>query len=632
MIIPYASWLVWGVPLGSSLLIPIFARIGNKYRTLFTIIASLITAVLAFSMIPDILSGNISGSSSLSWIPYLKLNVGVFVDSLSILFACLISFFGVIIVIYSIGYMEQEGLTRYYFLLFFFIGSMIGLVMADNFLQMFIFWEMVGFCSYALISFWYKKPESVKSGIKVFIMTRIGDIFLLAAICILYVNLGSFSFAYTIAHIGSLSLSTLTLVAFFILIGAIAKSAQLPLYTWLYAAMEAPTSISALLHAATMVKAGIYLIARVIMIFGALAVLIPNWLPTIAWIGVLTSVIGGLLAVSSPDIKGVQAYSTVSQLGLMMAALGTAATMASAGWFACLYQLINHAFFQGLNFLIIGGIIHVVDTRDMRQMGGLRKEMPWTHILAIIYLITAIGIPPLPTFFSKELIISSILSASNILGTQSITLGILVYASVALTFAYGFRYLILVFWGRKSAYLSHVHVHEQPKIMLITASILAGLCLVFEFVGPSLADFMHSSSQIVDEVGIGAFSNYIGIIIFGCVLFLGGYPIYLLYVKKSPTMIKVHNSSMLKGINHVLEKGLYFDLVYERVIAHGISVFSHNIYDYIEAKFLNQITQRVGHTLQAIAAKIKQWNSGSIQFAIIAFLLGLFLIILSLWL
>ncbi len=214
----------------------------------------------------------------ISWIP--GISAGVFIDPLSVLFTCLIAFFGLIIAVYSWGYMKgEEGLTRYYFLLMLFIGSMIGLVISDNMLQMFIFWEMVGLCSYALIAFWYKRPESINAGVKVFIMTRIGDISLLAAIGILYAGplingqaIGSFSFRAVIQHLqqrasaGTLNTELLVVVFFLVLGGAIAKSAQLPLFTWLYSAMEAPTSVSALLHAATMVKAGVYLLARFILI------------------------------------------------------------------------------------------------------------------------------------------------------------------------------------------------------------------------------------------------------------------------------------------------------------------------------------------------------------------------------
>jgi NADH-quinone oxidoreductase subunit L len=323
----YSPWLVWLLPLISSLFVPLIARFSEKARNYFVLAIASITAFLAFSLIPNV-PGNAAFDTFASWIPSIAgsmpINIGVFIDPLSVLFACLVGFFGLIIAIYSQGYMKGEnGLTRYYFFFLLFIGSMIGLVVSDNFLQMFIFWEMVGLCSYSLISFWYHRPESIRSGIKVFLMTRVGDVMLLAAIGLLFAELGTFSFSETMARIGTIQPTTLTAIAFLILGGAISKSAQLPLQTWLYSAMEAPTSVSALLHAATMVKAGIFLVARFIFIAGPLVATLPLWLPTVAWVGVLTAFIGATMALYTSDIKGVLAYSTVSQLGFMMAALGT---------------------------------------------------------------------------------------------------------------------------------------------------------------------------------------------------------------------------------------------------------------------------------------------------------------------
>ncbi|MEM3464640.1 MAG: NADH-quinone oxidoreductase subunit L [Candidatus Bathyarchaeia archaeon] len=386
---PYAPWLVWMLPASSSLLIPLFARFNAKARDYFAVIVSLIVLALAFSMVPDVYFGTLeSFDSGIPWIPSMAINAGVYIDSLSVLLACLVTFFGFIITIYSLGYMAgEEGLTRYYFFMLLFIGSMTGLVMSDNFLQMFIFWEMVGLCSYSLISFWYKRPETVRSGVKVFLMTRIGDVGLLAGICLLYTQLGSFSFSYIISNITHVPPHVLTATAFLMLIGAIAKSAQLPLHTWLYSAMEAPTSISALLHSATMVKAGVYLIARLIFIFGDSTALIPMWLPSILWIGAITAFIGATLAISTTDIKGVAAYSTISQIGFMFAALGTAYSPLSTGWFAGVLHLVSHAFFQGLDFLLIGGIVHATKTRDMRLMGGLHKAMPITFGLSLVVML-----------------------------------------------------------------------------------------------------------------------------------------------------------------------------------------------------------------------------------------------------
>lgn len=635
--LPLAPWLVWVIPLVACLFIPLLARIGRKVRDGFVLIVMIITAIYAFSMIPDVFSQLYATTTqnSYTWIPLgsptVSISIGVVVDTLSVLFAVLIAFFGVIIALYSLGYMRgEEGLTRYYFFLMLFIGSMIGLVMGDNFLQLFIFWEMVGFCSYALVSFWYKKQESIRAGIKVFLMTRVGDVFLLAAIVLLYVNLGSFSFTYIIANIGPWSahhMGTLTIIAFCILGGAIAKSAQLPLHTWLYAAMEAPTSISALLHAATMVKAGVYLLARAILVFGTLAVMIPNWMPVIAWIGVLTALIGGTLALSSPDIKGVQAYSTVSQLGFMIASLGTLTTaaiasaggVATAGWFAGLYQMMAHAFFQGLNFLLIGGIIHAVGTRDMRQMGGLRKDMPVTFALAAVYFVTAIGLPPLPTFFSKELIIDSIWSTGNV------ALTVLIYISTALTCAYALRYFILTFLGEKSAHAAEMHVHEPPRVMLLASVILAVLCLGFGFVGPLFGSFMGVSTGVAADVGIAAFANPM-IWIFFLVILAGGAPIYYLYAKKSPAMEKIRGSKIARGTNFLLERGYFIDTIYEAGIAPAVAQIARGV-SYVEKGFFDRLAEGIGKFTQAVAIKIKQAQKGSLQLYIAAYIAGIAVII-----
>jgi NADH-quinone oxidoreductase subunit L len=398
-------------------------------------------------------------------------------------------------------------------------------------------------------------------------MTRIGDISLLGAIGLLYASLGSFSFRYTIANIGTIPVPTLTVIAFLTLGGAIAKSAQLPLHTWLYSAMEAPTSVSALLHAATMVKAGIYLVARLILILGPLAFSLPMWLPTVAWIGVLTAFMGATLALYTPDIKGVLAYSTISQLGFMMAALGTvtAAAAASLGWFASLFHMMSHAFFEGLGFLLAGGIIHALGTRDMRLMGGLKKAMPITFGLSLIMILTTSGLPPFAAFFSKGLIITSLTETGNIWQV------ILIYATTALTFAYSLRFVTLTFMGKESEHLEKIHPHEAPKIMLYPAAILAVLCVAWGFVQPWLGSFM----QVEGEVGLlGSFLS-LETPIFFAILVPAGLIIYLTYYKHSEVMMKIRSSS--NPLTTVLKHGYFFDDVYERITGRGIVTLSDGV-------------------------------------------------------
>ncbi len=631
-----SAWLVWIFPLVACLFVPIIAKKGDKIRNYYVIAVAAVTAGLAFSLIPSILSGN--GSATESTIPWIAgISAGVYIDPLSVLFTCLVGFFALIIVIYSWGYMKgEEGLTRYYFLILLFIGSMIGLVISDNLLQMFIFWEMVGLCSYALVAFWYKRPASINAGNKVFIMTRIGDVSLLAAIGILYAGplvaghaIGSFSFSAIIAALtagakaGTLNTGLLVTVFFLVLGGALAKSAQFPLFTWLYSAMEAPTSISALLHAATMVKAGIYLLARFILIasvaYPLIVALQPAWFPTVAWIGVITAFIGATLAITTTDIKGVLAYSTVSQIGFMMAALGAAVTgAASIGWFASIFHMVSHAFFEGLGFLLAGGIIHALGTRDMRLMGGLRKAMPVTFVLMGIMVITTSGLPPFAAFFSKGLIISSVSS----LGTSAgLIQAILLYATAAITFAYVIRMFSLVFMGKESEHLEKQHPHEAPKVMLIPAAILAGLCIVWGLSMTVVENFMHLSLGISI---LGSFTD-LETPIFLAILVPTGLLVYWAYYKNALRIRSVGGGS--NPIATILNHGYFVDDIYY-AFARGLGKFSDG---------LKHVEDQANLGLNAFAgwfvltsSKLKKVPSSTVQNYIAAGIVGLILIVVVL--
>ncbi len=598
--IPYSPWLVWIVPTFSSLFVPLVSRLGRKARNYFAVLMSLATTVLALSMVPDVFFDTVqTADSTVAWIPTFNVKAGVLIDPLTVLFVSLIGFFSLVIMIYSLGYMEgEEGLDRYYFFMLLFIGAMNGLVISDNFIQMFVFWEIVGLCSYALISFWYKRPEAVRAGMKVFLMTRVGDVCLLAAIALLYMSLGSFSFSYTITNIGSVPLPILTAIAFLMLVAALAKSAQLPLHTWLYSAMEAPTSVSALLHGATMVKAGVYLIARLIVLFGPLAATIPMWLPSIAWVGAITAFVGATLALHTPDIKGVPAYSTISQIGFMMAALGAASSSASSGWFAALFHLISHAFFQGLGFLTIGGIVHALGTRDMRLMGGLRKAMPITFGLSMVVMLARTGVPPFASFFSKGLIITSLWSTGDLL------LVFTIYASAAITFAYTLRFIILTFLREKSDYVKKIRLHEPPKIMLFSSAILAVLCTVWGLAGNLIAQFMHVN-VIIEMSEIFSSST----LIFLAILFMGGFPVYLTYYRK-PSYVRAIRSGLLYPVDKILEHGYFFDDLYDKIFAKAVikvsSVIAHveevplDRFPVLAAKAFVSLANAVGYLEKAL--------------------------------
>jgi NADH-quinone oxidoreductase subunit L len=627
----FSAWFVWVLPLIASLFVPVIGKYSDKARNYFVVAVAAVTAVLALSLVPSVWSGDGTAKIfTVTWIP--QITAGVYIDPLSVLFTCLVAFFALIIAVYSIGYMKgEEGLTRYYYLILLFIGSMIGLVISDNMLQMFIFWEMVGLCSYALISFWYKKPESIRAGVKVFIMTRIGDIALLAAIGILYLMFNTFSFQGVISGIQTsaaaqtLNTELLVVVAFLVLGGAIAKSAQLPLFTWLYSAMEAPTSVSALLHAATMVKAGIYLLSRFILIFAAAPALIialqPLWFPTVAWIGVLTAIVGATLALTTTDIKGVLAYSTVSQIGFMMAGLGAAATaggLIGEGWFASLFHMVSHAFFEGLGFLLAGGIIHAIGTRDMRLMGGLRKAMPISFALMAIMIITTSGLPPFAAFFSKGLIVTSVTDAGYLAQV------ILLYATMAITFAYVVRMFSLVFMGKESEHLQKQHVHEAPKVMLIPAMILAGLCVVWGVAEPLVASFMH-----VELAGglVGAFLN-LETPIFMALLIPTGLIAYYSYYKGYQG---VRNFAASKNPIIIMLKHAYFFDDFYGAVSKGIERFSGGL-TRLENSLFGRYPDSAGTSVSRAAepgqaTTLKKGPSDSFRNYVAAAVLGVILIV-----
>lgn len=566
-------------------------------------LVGLFTFTVAASIVPDIYFNTIEIPQDVtaSWIPALGINVGVLLDPLSILFTNLIAFLGLIVLVYSLGYMAgEEGLTRYYFFMLLFIGSMIGLVIADNFLQMFVFWEMVGLCSFGLVSFFYQRTEAVKAGMKVFLMTRVGDVCLLAAIAILYANMGTFSFLESfkqVDEIGKAGLSFLSSASFLTLIGAVAKSAQLPLHTWLYSAMEAPASVSCLLHGATMVKGGIYLIARTHIMFNT----VPMWLTSVMWIGAITAFFGAALALQTPDIKGVPAYSTISQIGFMMAGLGAAPSPSAPGWFAGILHMLSHAFFQGLGFLAIGSIIHQLGTRDMRQMGGLRRTMPISFVLCVVVILARSGIPPFSSFFSKGLIVNSLLSEGNLAVT------FLIYGAAAVTFAYSLRFLILTFTRPASDYVSTVHVHEAPRILWLSSSILAVLCVILGFLQPFLIEFMHVNV----EVGLSELTSFSSLI-FLFVLFLGGFPVYVAYLHKPLILSKIRDGA-LASIGRILERGYYFDVIYDRLLVNGFVKLASGLYHYVDTLGLERLPYLVARVVKHLARGTHKYIDASLD-------------------
>ncbi len=393
------------------------------------------------------------------------LRLGLIVDSLTAVMLVVVTFVSLMVQIYSQGYMRGDpGYHRYYAWMSLFTMSMLGLIVAGNLVFVFVFWELVGLCSYLLIGFWFHKPSAANAAKKAFIVTRVGDFGFLAGILILYMNTGTFEIAelHELAIAGLLAGSALTWGAIGIFAGAVGKSAQFPLHTWLPDAMEGPTPVSALIHSATMVSAGVFLVARMFPLFENS----PAALTTVAIVGGVTAIFAASMGLVANDIKRVLAYSTISQLGYMMLGLGT------GGVAIGIFHLFNHAFFKALLFLGSGSVNHATGTFDMRLMGGLRRMMPWTYATFVIASLSIAGVWPLSGFWSKDEIVISALAQPVLFALALIT--------VFMTAFYMFRAVFMTFGGeyRGGGPEAHgSHPHESPNVMVIPMVALAVLAV-----------------------------------------------------------------------------------------------------------------------------------------------------------
>jgi NADH-quinone oxidoreductase subunit L len=431
-------------------------------------LVSILTMALAFAAALTVWARGLVVEATWTWIPADGgpiASVGLMVDSLSQAMLVLVTLVSLLVQIYSLAYLHDEppaSLGRYYTYQSLFAFSMLGLVLAPGFLQMFIFWELVGLCSYLLIGYWYERPAAARAAVKAFWITKLGDVGFIIGIVLLWSATGTFEFTELFDK--AQSVSGLPLIMFLIYLGAVGKSAQFPLHVWLPDAMEGPTPVSALIHAATMVTAGVFMVTRAEPLFA----LVPEVLTLIAWVGAFTALLAATMACVEGDIKRVLAYSTVSQLGYMMAAAGAGA--AQAGFL----HLLTHGLFKALLFLAAGAVIHAVGTNDVFRMGGLFRAMPHTGIVFIVGTLALAGVPPLAGFFSKEAVLGGVWEAH-------LTGPFLMLALTALLTAfYMFRVVFIAFFGRAHA---GGHPHEAPWLMrgplwiLALLTVLVGLRL-----------------------------------------------------------------------------------------------------------------------------------------------------------
>jgi len=429
------------------------------------------------------------------WIPAGSFHVsaGLFVDQLTACLLIVVTTIGMLVHVYSIGYMGHDpGFWRFFAYLNLFMVSMLLLVTADSWLVVFVAWELVGLCSYLLIGFWYRRRSAALAAKKAFVVNRVGDVGFALGIMAIFATLGTLDIRQTLARIGELDHGTITVIALLLFCGAVGKSAQFPLHVWLPDAMEGPTPVSALIHAATMVNAGVYLVARANPIFAHS----PEAMVVVAAIGIFTALLAASIAFTQTDIKRVLAYSTVSQLGYMFASLGVGA------FSAAIFHLMTHGFFKGLLFLGSGSVIHAVaDEQDMRKMGGLARKIPWTYATMLVGSLAIAGIPPLAGFFSKDEILGESFKFGFI-WVWAIGVGV-----ALMTAFYMFRLMGLTFWGsfRGPAELKE-RIHESPPVMIVPLVLLAipsallGLALGLPFGDSTIARWLGPVFHEAEEL------------------------------------------------------------------------------------------------------------------------------------
>lgn len=624
------GWLTFGFPFIGSILTPLFGMAHPKLRDYGAVAFSFLGAVSAGFLAPLIVSGS-TLDLQVSWITSLGINAGVLLDPLSIIMANVVAWVSFLIMVYSLAYMHgEEGLSRYWFFMNFFIGSMLLLVMSDNLLQLFFGWEGVGLCSYALIGHWYKDPldkwvgtigdkslnvpmaySPSHAGMKALIVTRIGDIGLLIAIFMIYAYSGTLNFVQLTHNVSwALPLSQVGLLVPLALLffwGPIGKSAQFPLHEWLPDAMAGPTSVSALIHAATMVTAGVYLVGRAGPMFYNIVIQYAQptfFFEAVAWIGAFTCFMAATQAVVSKELKKLLAYSTVSQIGYMMLGIGAGglASQFVLGLTAGIFHLVTHALFKAAAFLAAGAILHAVESRFMGDMGGLRHSMKITFASMVIALLALSGVPPLSGFWSKDAVITATVL------TGQLPLMLLAWGTVALTFLYSLKVIGLVFYSPKSEHVMKLegeghHIHEAPALMWVPFVLLAVATVAIGLTGPYIESFFRNALATATPIAAAApelsqaveqnasFTATIGSLI---MLAVGGFFGYMIYISgKLKTTSIVGDQGLGRGVYNFLWHRWYINPVYYRTFVYGTLSVAGALKNTVEIGFFDRISGAV---------------------------------------
>ena len=617
------AWLVPAFPLLGFLITGLgYKRLKHNQAGILAslmVLFSFITSVVLFFVLRS--SGEESATVTLfNWIAIgeMKIPFAFLIDHLSLTMMLVVTGIGMLIHIYSIGYMhDDERVNSFFAQMNLFTFSMLLLVMGANYLVLFIGWEGVGFCSYLLIGFWFKNPAYNYAARKAFVMNRIGDLGFVLGIIALFFTFKSVSFTEIFAQAATLQVGApvITLITILLLVGAVGKSAQIPLFTWLPDAMAGPTPVSALIHAATMVTAGIYMIARSSILYN----LAPITLHIIVILGVATALIAAAIGLKQNDIKKVLAYSTVSQLGYMFIALGLGA------YSTAVFHLTTHAFFKALLFLGAGSVIHAMSgEQDIRKMGGLKSRMPVTFLTFFAATLAISGIPPFSGFFSKDLILTKAFEQNPLIYGLAL-------AGALLTCFYMFRLFFLVFYGDQR--LANAHPHESPKVMTIPLIIL-GILSVFGgllnipslFGGDSqFTKFLERSvfSKISEDISHTTEMGLIGVslALLAVVILIA----YRTFVKKG--LIPASDDESLSGFGKLISNKFYFDEIYRTLFEKPFGFLSDFFFNKVENKVLDPAVDGIGLTTLRLGTLVRKLQQGNISFYLFAMVAGILLFI-----
>ena len=660
------AWAIFFLPLGSFVVIAFVVRpFLNRYSQwagYLTIAAVGGSFVLSLWALAD----TIDHDGALGWVSHewmtvgtLEVRVGILMDSLTAVMVVVVTGVSLMIQVYSQGYMRADpGYARYYAFMSLFTASMLGLVMASSILQLYVFWELVGLSSYLLIGFWYHRPAAARAAVKAFLVTRLGDLGLLLAILVLFFHQGTFSGGgknsleildiHAVAAAGMLGSATITWIAIGIFAGAAGKSAQFPLHVWLPDAMEGPTPVSALIHAATMVTAGVFLVARFFPVFEASG----SAMDLVAIVGGVTAIFAATMGMVMYDIKRVVAYSTISQLGYMMLALGIGA------YAVAIFHLFTHAFFKALLFLGAGSVNHATGTFDMRYMGGLWRYQPWTYALFLIASLSLAGIFPLAGFWSKDEILAEAWAKGDAVSLLVFALAIV---TVFLTAFYIFRVLFMTFHGdfrggveveeravaggSVGAAQAHntgdpgdaghgrVHLAESPWVMVLPMLVLGVMSVVAgALVNPPVELFSIPKHWISEFLvpPLGAFHSpevNEGLAVISVAVALAG--IFLAWLLYGARRVAVERVTV-KPVHEVLTRKYYMDDLYERALMGRLFYRTGcALLDWFDRNIVDEVVEKVGWFGRNIGRAIAQLQTGQLQAYGTAIMVGIGIIVIA---